>query len=87
MRRYGRSPARCSNPDRTCVSHVDLGHNCDVSIVRLLRLRRRPGLSVLARFLVVAAKAAALETWRGDAGRRPHHSVEGVDPDDAGRLI
>ena len=50
--REGRSPARCSNPDRTCVSHVDLGHTCDVSIVRLLRLRRRLGLSVLAGFLV-----------------------------------
>ena len=31
---------------------MDLGHNCDVSIVRLLRLRRPLGLSVLAGFLV-----------------------------------
>ena len=31
---------------------MDLGHTCDVSIVRLLRLRRRLGLSVLAGFLV-----------------------------------
>jgi hypothetical protein len=38
--------------DRTCVSYVDLGHNCDVSILRLLRLRRRLGLGVLAVSLV-----------------------------------
>ena len=31
---------------------MDLGHTCDVSIVRLLRLRRPLGLSVLAGFLV-----------------------------------
>jgi hypothetical protein len=39
----------------------------------------------LAGFLVVAAKAAALETRRRDAGRRPQHS-KGLDPDEAGRL-
>jgi hypothetical protein len=48
---YGRSPARCSNLIGR-VSHVDLGHNCDVSILRLLCLRRWLGLSVLAGFLV-----------------------------------
>ena len=45
---------------------------------------------VLAGWLVaaalVAATAAAFETWRRDAGRPPHHPVKGVDPDDAGRL-
>ena len=44
--------ARCSNPERMCVSHVDLGHNCDVSSLRSLRLRPRLGLGVLAGFLV-----------------------------------
>ncbi len=46
------APARCANPDRMCVSHVDLGHNCDVSSLRSLRLRPRLGLGVLAGFLV-----------------------------------
>ena len=35
-----------------CVSHLDLGHNCDVSSLRSLRLRPRLGLGVLAGFLV-----------------------------------
>ena len=45
---------------------------------------------VLAGWLVAAALVAALvaafETWRRDAGRRPHDPIEGVDPDEAGRL-
>jgi hypothetical protein len=32
------------------------------------------------------ALVAAFETWRRDAGRRPHDPIEGVDPDEAGRL-
>ncbi len=41
---------------------------------------------VLAGWLVAAALVAAFETWRRDAGRRPHDPIEGVDPDEAGRL-
>ena len=45
---------------------------------------------VLSGWLVAAALVAALvaafETWRRDAGRRPHDPIEGVDPDEAGRL-
>jgi membrane-associated phospholipid phosphatase len=45
---------------------------------------------VLAGWLVAAAlvatTAAAVETWRRDTGRPPHRPIQGVDPDDAGRL-
>jgi membrane-associated phospholipid phosphatase len=45
---------------------------------------------VLAGWLVavalVAATAAAFETWRRDVGRPPHDPIEGVDPEEAGRL-
>jgi membrane-associated phospholipid phosphatase len=44
---------------------------------------------VLAGWLVavalVAATAAAFETWRRDVGRPPHDPFEGVDPEEAGR--
>jgi undecaprenyl-diphosphatase len=45
---------------------------------------------VIAAWLVggalVAATAAAFETWRRDVGRPPHDPLEGVDPEDAHRV-
>jgi undecaprenyl-diphosphatase len=45
---------------------------------------------VVAAWLVavalVAATAAAFETWRRDVGRPPHDPLAGVDPDDAHRV-
>jgi membrane-associated phospholipid phosphatase len=35
---------------------------------------------------LVAATAAAFETWRRDTGAPPHDPLEGVDPEDARRL-
>ncbi|WP_203902335.1 phosphatase PAP2 family protein [Virgisporangium aliadipatigenens] len=35
---------------------------------------------------LVAATAAAFETWRRDVGAPPHDPLEGVDPEDARRL-
>ena len=46
---------------------------------------------VVAGWLVagalVAATAAAFETWRRDVGRPPHDPLEGVDPEDAERVL
>jgi undecaprenyl-diphosphatase len=46
---------------------------------------------VLAGWLVagalVAATAAAFETWRRDVGRPPHGPLEGVDPEGAERVL
>lgn len=46
---------------------------------------------VIAAWLVgvalVAATAAAFETWRRDVGRPPHDPLEGVDPEDAERVM
>jgi undecaprenyl-diphosphatase len=36
---------------------------------------------------LVAATAAAFETWRRDVGRPPHDPLEGVDPEDAERVM
>jgi len=45
---------------------------------------------VIAAWLVaaalVAATAAAFETWRRDVGRPPHDPIEGIDPEDAFRV-
>ena len=46
---------------------------------------------VVAGWLVagalVAATVAAFETWRRDVGRPPHDPLEGVDPEDAERVM
>jgi undecaprenyl-diphosphatase len=46
---------------------------------------------VVAAWLVgialVAATAAAFETWRRDVGRPAHDPIEGVDPEDAERVV
>ncbi len=36
---------------------------------------------------LVAATAAAFETWRRDVGRQPHDPLEGVDPEEAERAM
>jgi undecaprenyl-diphosphatase len=40
----------------------------------------------LVAIALVAATAAAFETWRRDVGRPPHDPLAGVDPDDARRV-
>jgi undecaprenyl-diphosphatase len=40
----------------------------------------------LVAVALVAATAAAFETWRRDVGRPPHDPLAGVDPEDARRV-
>jgi undecaprenyl-diphosphatase len=40
----------------------------------------------LVAVALVAATAAAFETWRRDVGRQPHDPLEGVDPEEVEQL-